>query len=108
MILQYIFKSFITDIKLEFEEPSYSIKLSYGHVGKVFQFKPLKRAVKVVDKDVYLKFEGWQESDKYPFGGNYSLEYVPGIDQRYLGEFEMLENIYLNLNRIQITKFERT
>lgn len=90
MILLYIFKYFITDIKLEFEEPSYSIKLSYGHIGKVFRFKPLKRAVKVVDKDVDMKFEGWPESDKrvfqteYPFGGNYSLEYVPGIDQRYL------------------------
>lgn len=89
---------FDSDIKLEFEESSYSIKLSYGRKGQVFRFKPRKKAVKVVDKDVSWEFVNQPESDelvsqtKYPFGGNYSLENVPGIDQQYWEEFEMLEN----------------
>lgn len=69
---------------LEFEEPSYSIKLSYGRKGQVFQFRSLKTALKAIEKDVALEFEKQPEGEKhfskkeYPFTGNYSLEYVPG------------------------------
>lgn len=83
------FKCCYIDTVLAFEEPSYSLKLSYGHIGKVFEFKTTKTTNKAKEKNtdnmVGLEFEKQPENDKYiskneySFKGNYSLEYVPGI-----------------------------
>lgn len=73
-----------TDTVLEFEEPNYSIKLSFGRKGKVFKFKTQKTALKAKEKDENLEFEKQPVSydqfikEEYSFRGNYSLEYVPG------------------------------
>lgn len=73
-----------TDTVLEFEEPNYSIKLSFGRKGKVFKFITQKTAIKAKEKDETLEFEKQPESynhftkEEYSFKGNYSLEYVPG------------------------------
>ncbi|XP_025420336.1 uncharacterized protein LOC112690522 isoform X2 [Sipha flava] len=73
----------IPDTVLDFEEPNYSIKLSFGRKGKVFKFKIHKTALKAKEKDETLEFEKQPESynhfikEEYSFKGNYSLEYVP-------------------------------
>lgn len=71
---------------MEFDEPSYSIKLSYGRKGKVFRFKSAKKSVTAVDENAELKFgtrpvenDARVSHKVYPFGGNYSLEYVTGL-----------------------------
>lgn len=72
---------------MEFDELSYSIKLSYGRKGKVFRFKSAKKSVTAaVDENAELKFgarpvenDGRVSHKVYPFGGNYSLEYVTGL-----------------------------
>lgn len=83
------FKSVAIDTVLAFEEPSYSLKLSYGHIGKVFKFKTIQTTHKAKEKNSNnsdsLEFEKEPENDnffsknEYSFNGNYSLEYVPGI-----------------------------
>jgi len=73
------------DTVLRFEEPSYSIKLSCGRKGKVFKFNALKKALNSIEQATDLEFEKQPKSTEhftqkeYPFIGNYSLEYVPGI-----------------------------
>lgn len=72
----------MTEVSLEFEDPIYSIKLSYGRRGKIFKFKLLK---KTKDYDVDLQSEKQPESVQFvsqmffPFNGNFSLKCVPGI-----------------------------
>ncbi|XP_025202436.1 cadherin-87A-like [Melanaphis sacchari] len=94
----------MSDTVLAFEEPSYSLKLAYGHKGKVFKFKTIKTTHKAKEKNTDLEFEKQPENDKYfskneySFKGNYSLEYVP--EQLLIrlrisddGELELLGNI---------------
>lgn len=98
----------IPDTVLAFEEPSYSLKLSYGHTGKVFKFKTIQTTHKAKEKNAdnldSLEFEKQPENDKYfskneySFKGNYSLEYVPEHLLTKLrvtddGELEVLGNI---------------
>lgn len=79
-----IFRNYFTDTVLEFKEPSYSIKLSYGRKGKVFKFVAIKTTLKEKGKDEDLEFKEQPKNNKYfseqeySFKGNYSLEYVPG------------------------------
>lgn len=81
----YNSKNIVIDTVLAFEEPSYSLKLSYGRKGNVFKFKTIKSAHKPKEKNSNLEFEKQPENDKRPiknefsFKGNYSLEYVPGM-----------------------------
>lgn len=93
----------LLDTVLEFEEPSYSIKLSYGRKDKVFRFKVLKTSHKATEiNNGELEFEKQPKSDKnlsrkiYSFDGNYSLEYVPGA----LFELIIINNILRQLNLI--------
>ncbi|XP_022177630.1 uncharacterized protein LOC111038715 [Myzus persicae] len=96
------------DTVLAFEQPSYSIKLSYSHIGKVFKFKTIQTTHKAKEKNTDnsdgLEFENQPENDKYfskneySFNGNYTLEYVPEQLLTKLritddGELEVLENI---------------
>ncbi|KAL5243981.1 hypothetical protein ACI65C_011391 [Semiaphis heraclei] len=108
------------DTVLAFEEPSYSLKLSYGHIGKVFEFKTTKTTNKAKEKNtdnmVGLEFEKQPENDKYiskneySFKGNYSLEYVPEPLLTKLritddGELEVLGNIdegYYNFDVVAV------
>lgn len=102
---------FVLDTVLEFEEHSYSIKLSCNREGTVFKFKALKTAVNSIEKDIDLEFEKQPESTvhfskkEYPFNGNYSLEYVPG---RYLPIY-ITYNIFcvgfLNIKRMCLLKY---
>lgn len=84
-IFSYNLKPVIIDTVLAFEEPSYSLKLAYGHKGKVYKFKTIKTTHKAKEKNTDLEFEKQPVNDKYfskneySFKGNYSLEYVPGI-----------------------------
>ncbi|XP_027842981.2 uncharacterized protein LOC114124021 [Aphis gossypii] len=92
------------DTVLAFEEPSYSLKLAYGHKGKVYKFKTIKTTHKAKEKNTDLEFEKQPVNDKYfskneySFKGNYSLEYVPEQLLTKLrvsddGELEVLGNI---------------
>lgn len=88
MILKYF-----VDTILEFDEPSYSIKLSYGINGKVFKFKTFKRTLNEKEKNEISKCNNYPKNDEYSFNGNYSLEYVPGI-------ITLLKNIIIILCRL--------
>lgn len=106
----------IPDTVLAFEEPSYSIKLAYGHKGKVYKFKTIKTTHKAKEKNTDLEFEKQPENDKYfskneySFKGNYSLEYVPEQLLTKLrvsddGELEVLGNIdegYYNFDIVAV------
>ncbi|CAI6348183.1 unnamed protein product [Macrosiphum euphorbiae] len=96
------------DTVLAFEEPIYSLKLSYGHIGKVFKFKTIQTTHKAKEKNSNnldgLEFEKQPENDKYfskneySFKGNYTLEYVPEQLLTKLrvtddGELEVMGNI---------------
>lgn len=67
---------------LEFEESSYSVKLSYGRMGVVFRFNVIAKtaaAPRLKEKHDNSEFVKTLSNDQYTFKGNYSLEYLSGI-----------------------------